>query len=254
MGVVTAAGEEADHLLDARVVVPQTAGCGECDMCRRGWLHACAEILWPGQNTAGALSGTVETRARYVTPLAGELDVPGPTAALIAREAADAYALCARAGVGPGDRVVVCGPGPIRALTEQIVRLRGAQLVEPSPKAPPRFILCAADDGSGIGEALAAAGPGTTVVTLARPTLHGPDAEATARLARLGGALIGLPAAHPDLIPEVCALVVKGELDLESIATVWQPPGPPLDHAAELTRRASEARQVDRALVVATDS
>ncbi|HEU5058354.1 MAG TPA: alcohol dehydrogenase catalytic domain-containing protein, partial [Kofleriaceae bacterium] len=106
-GRVVEAGEGAAHRRDRRVRVGPHQGCGECDLCRRARPHACAGGTRLGGDAPGALSGHVAARARWTLPLEGGLALEGPSAALVAREAAAAYALLARAGVGPGDRVAV---------------------------------------------------------------------------------------------------------------------------------------------------
>ena len=236
VGQVVEAGEGAAHLLGRRVLVPAVDGCGECDRCRRALPFACAEGARP---CAAAWGGEATVRARWALPLDGGLDIPGPIAALAAGEAADAYALAARVGLAAGDRVRIHGAGPIAALARQVARLRGAR--EPEHGAPADKHIVG--DDVDLPRAIAEAGPGALVVVRARGDV---DASGAGGLLARGGALIGVPHAHPDLLPEVAALVVKGELDLAAAAEVVQGP---LPHAelVSLWRRSVSA---GKALVV----
>jgi D-arabinose 1-dehydrogenase-like Zn-dependent alcohol dehydrogenase len=264
VGHVVDAGEGAAHLRGRRVLVGPLDPCGECERCRRGLPFACADGSVLGASAPGALSGHVVVRGRWATEMAGDLDVAGPLAALIAREAADAYALYARSGLAAGEPAVVLGTGPVARLLVDIASARGARVVAASAGEPggaerarahlaehggrPAKIL-AAPVGDELGLALRLAGPGTLVAALARTPALGGDTTAVAALLAGGGALVGVPAAHPDLLPEVAALAVKGEIDLAAAADV-QPAGSAVDDAsrAAATRAALAG---GRALVLA---
>lgn len=237
VGRVVSAGEGAAHLSGRRVLVPAIDGCGECDRCRRALPFACEAGTRLGETAPGALGGEVTVRARWALPLDGGLEIAGPLAALVAREAADAYALAARVGLAAGDRVRVHGSGPVAALLHQHARLRGARVVDEADKH-----LVAGD----LTRAIDAAGAGAVVVALARGAL---DAAGAGALLARGGALLGVTAAHPDLLPEVAALVVKGELDLAAVGEVWECRSP-LDQRDELMARTRAALAAGRALVV----
>jgi len=248
VGRVVEAGEGAAHLVSRRVLVGPHQGCGECDLCRRARPHACAAGALLGVTAPGALAGEVVARARWALPLDGGLSLEGPLAALIPREAADAYALLARAGAGAGDRVAIRGSGPVARLAHALARRRG---VKSDDDGPAGALLVAGDDPRDLAAAAGAAGRGASlVVALARGDLAAGIAPASvAALLAAGGALVGVPAAHPDLYPEVAALAVKGELDLADAATVVSLEAPLADRPA-LAALIRAALAHGRALVV----
>lgn len=245
VGRVVEAGEGAAHLLARRVLVGPHHGCGECDLCRRARPHACAAGAVLGTGRPGALAGEVQARARWVLPLDGGLELDGPLAALVPREAADAYALLARAGAGAGDRIAIAGRGPVARIARALAARRGVRTGE---EAAAGAMLVASDDPGDL--ARAAAGTAALVVALARVDLAaGIAADRVAALLAAGGALVGVRAAHPDLYPEVAALVVKGELDLAPAATVVSLPSPLADRPA-LAQLIRASLEHGRALVV----
>jgi D-arabinose 1-dehydrogenase-like Zn-dependent alcohol dehydrogenase len=271
VGRVVATGEGAAHLAGSRVLVGPLDPCGECERCRRGLPFACADGRTLGRTAPGALAGEIEVGARWVTELAGGLTVDGPLAALLAREAADAYALHARAGLAAGEPAVVLGRGPVACLLTQIASARGARVVAASAGEPhsvervlahlaehagggrPVKILAAAGgavDDDELGLALRLARPGALIASLARaPRPTDATAGDIAALLAGGGALVGMPAAHPDLVPEVAALAVKGELDLAAAAEV-HPAGGGLAGPDALAGATRAALAAGRALVV----
>ena len=245
VGRVVEAGEGAAHLLSRRVLVGPHQGCGECDLCRRARPHACASGAALGAGVPGALSGELLARARWALPLDGGLELDGPSAALVPREAADAYALFARAGVGAGDRVAITGRGPVARLARAIAQRRGARTDGEGAFAA---ILVASDDPRDLAALPDGAAP--LVVALARGDLASGIAPArVAALLAAGGALVGVPAAHPDLYPEVAALAVKGEIDLAEAATTVELRLPLADRPA-LVALIRAALEQGRALVV----
>jgi D-arabinose 1-dehydrogenase-like Zn-dependent alcohol dehydrogenase len=244
VGRVIEAGEGAAHLVGRRVLVGPHQGCGECDVCRRARPQACAAGVQLGVNAPGALAGEVVARARWALPQEGGLAIEGPLAALVPREAADAYALLARAGLGAGDRAAVVGRGPVAHLARVLARRRGVRLDDDAPGAA---VLVASDDPRDLA---AVAGAPSLVVALARGDLAaGIAPDRIAALLAAGGALVGMPAAHPDFYAEVAALVVKGELDLGEAGEVVALPDPLADRPA-LAARIRAALAAGRALVV----
>lgn len=257
VGRVVAAGDQAAALLGMRAILGPHLPCGECDLCRRGGAVVCPTGVRLGVTARGALAERVTMPVRWIVAFGGDLDVPGPAAALCGGDAALAYAMYARAGVGPRDATVVLGDGPIaRFLVEILVAKNAAPVVvvrsnapdgwgawvearahatyvdDDTPDAESRAAALDAIRAAGHGgkpwklfettgeaarqtRALAIAGPRATVV-LAAPSATGVPA---ARV-DLGMALdedstvIGVAGAHPDLLVDVAAMAVKGELDL----------------------------------------
>jgi 6-hydroxycyclohex-1-ene-1-carbonyl-CoA dehydrogenase len=277
VGRVVAAGAEAQAMLGMRAIIGPHVPCGDCELCRRGGAVVCPTGARLGVTARGALAERVTMPSRWVVGFGGELDVPGPCAALLGGDAALAYALYARAGVGPRDATLVLGDGPVaRFLVEILVaknaapvvvvrsnapdgwgawvaaRAHAADVADDAPDAESRAAALAAMKAAGNGgkpwrlfetsgeaarqtRALAIAGPRATVV-LAAPGATGMRAEAV----ELGDALdedstvIGVAGAHPDLLVEVAAMAVKGELDVAAACDAV-----PVDElAGALARRA----------------
>jgi D-arabinose 1-dehydrogenase-like Zn-dependent alcohol dehydrogenase len=258
VGVVREAGAAATDLVGRRVVVGPEQPDPESDVCRRGGAAACDSGEYLGRTADGCLAQTVVARARWALTLADPLVVDGPHAALIGREAAHAFAMFTRAGVGPGEPVVVVGSGTVaRFLVEVAVAKgtrpmilsgdpawaewaveRGAVPVQTSGTDTRAAVMEAARAGghghrpwrvfettaSDVGRLVAASlpGPGGTLVLLSRRAVGaigaGPPLALDPVLDR-GCLVLGIAGAHPDLLPEVAALAVRGELDLAGAAT-----------------------------------
>lgn len=274
VGEVVAAGEAATHLLGNRVLLGPLEPCGECDRCRRGAVWACAQLAIRGHSFDGALAQRAVARARWVCPLVEGLELPNASAAAIGRELAEPYALYARAGVGPGEPVVIAGDGARARLLVQLARARGT-----------RPIVVTADDGyaARLGEdGCRAVAPGDDLLARTRAAaadagfgerpwrVFEPDGDADARaravalavdgaIVALGRAaaptatrvdvddlvaggctLLGVPGAHPDLLSEVAALVVRGDLSLDDLVDVV----PAGDIGVAVTRAADRTRIV----------
>jgi threonine dehydrogenase-like Zn-dependent dehydrogenase len=278
VGRVIAAGAEHEALLGMRAIVGPHLPCGDCDLCRRGGAVVCPNGSRLGVTERGVLAERVTLPSRWVVAFGGDLDVPGPAAAVLGGDAALAYAMYARAGVGPRDATVVLGDGPVaRLLIEILIAKNATPVVVARSNAPDGWATWAASRGSHVahvdadapdaesraaalaairsagnagkpwklfettGEAarqtraLAIAGARATVV-LAAPGATGMPTESV----DLGDALdedstvIGVAGAHPDLLVDVAAMAVKGELDVASACEAVAVE----DLAAALARRA----------------
>ena len=117
-----------------RVAIMPLAYCGHCAYCRRGLQHLCATMACVGLSHAWGGMAELATVAEYqVVRLPA--NVTYRQGALIEPTAVAAYGV-ERAGVGPGDQVLVTGAGPIGALAALCARSAGASTVyisEPSP-------------------------------------------------------------------------------------------------------------------------
>jgi 6-hydroxycyclohex-1-ene-1-carbonyl-CoA dehydrogenase len=257
VGRVVAAGAEAQAMLGMRAIIGPHVPCGDCELCRRGGAVVCPMGARLGVTARGALAERVTMPSRWVVGFGGDLDVPGPAAALLGGDAALAYAMYARAGVGPRDATIVLGDGPVARFLVEILaaknaapvvvvrsnapdgwgtwvaaRAHAAHVADDAPDAESRAAALAAMKAAGNGgkpwklfetsgeaarqtRALAIAGPRATVV-LAAPGATGNPAAPV----ELGDALdedstvIGVAGAHPDLLVDVAAMAVKGELDV----------------------------------------
>jgi len=234
VGRVVAAGERSRGLLDRRVLVGPIDPCGECDVCRRGGAAVC-----PLAKRRRELGARVVVAGRWVVPLDDGLELPSPAAAAVAGDVALAYTLYARTGVAPRDPVVVIGGSPIARFLIEILLAKGIAPTAVADPGPWTDWLLAkgvsvARDHASVTAALAAqglgtrpwrvlcgdpaanpraaelAGPRATLTLLATAAPHPISGEVIAREVTI----IGVAGAHPDLVVEVAAMCVKGEIDL----------------------------------------
>jgi L-iditol 2-dehydrogenase len=128
-GVVTAVGPGVSEWRPGDRVTSQTtiSTCGECALCRAGWLNLCPERRWLGGHVNGGFAEYV------VVPAANLLRLPdhvGEDAAALTEPLA-----CCVHGVleigqpAAGSLVVVSGPGPIGLLCAQVARAAGADVI-----------------------------------------------------------------------------------------------------------------------------
>ena len=224
VGTVREVGEAATAFAGARVLVAPVQACGECDTCRRGFATVCPSRTLLGQDTDGGSAELVVAHSRWLTRLDEGLEIPGPTAALVAGPALLAYACHCRAGVSAGDLVVVLGSGPAAMILSALAASRGAKVVSASGEQasrsieaelasidakgrPQKIFVC--DGRENLSTAVQVATPGSLIVTTLASETIDMQAVVDSELS-----LIGLSKGHPDLMTETAALVVKGELDL----------------------------------------
>jgi len=217
-GAVVQAGDAAREWLGRRVVVPRLLPCGDCDRCRRGRVASCpsrAKRQWVPEETLPA---------RFLCALDDFApDAELWRAAALADAAAAPFAALARAGLAPGDGVVVIGDGPRAVLASAIVRAKGARPIGIDTSLAPEetdadIVLETTGSAAGRHRALALLAPGATAVFLDGPgaELPVPPPDWT-RFCAGERRLLGAEAAHPDLMPEVCALFARGELPLDDL-------------------------------------
>jgi (R,R)-butanediol dehydrogenase / meso-butanediol dehydrogenase / diacetyl reductase len=117
-----------------RVAIMPLEYCGRCAYCRRGLQHLCATMACVGLSHAWGGMAELATVAEYQVVRLPE-GVTHQQGALIEPTAVAAYGV-ERAGVGPGDQVLVTGAGPIGALAALCAQSAGASTVyisEPNP-------------------------------------------------------------------------------------------------------------------------
>ncbi len=134
-GEVVAVGPAVTSVREGdRVAVMPLAYCGRCAYCRRGLQHLCATMACVGLSHAwGGMAELAKVAEYQVVPLPDAVSFE--QGALIEPAAVAAYGV-ERAGVRPGDRVLVTGAGPIGALAALCARAAGASAVyisEPNP-------------------------------------------------------------------------------------------------------------------------
>ena len=241
VGRVIRAGERAQVLLGKRVLVGPIDPCGECEVCRRGGAAVCPLAR---RRTAMTDRPTIAA-ARWVVALGEGLELPFPSAAAVPGAVVLAYTLYARTGAAPREPIVVIGAVPVTRFLVEILLAKGLSPVvvaDPAHTAwtdwllgkgvtvagttsidearatciaafaahglggrPWRVIVSSAD---GVPTGAALAGPRATLTVLA------PIASLPGELAAREVTVIGVAGAHPDLVVEVAAMCVKGDIDL----------------------------------------
>jgi threonine dehydrogenase-like Zn-dependent dehydrogenase len=127
-GVVAATGQGVDRSWTGRRVTGDTMlGCTDCQRCRAGRQHLCADRFeigirngWPG-----ALAEQLPVPARALHALPAGLD---PAAGALAEPGGSAMRAVRGAGAAPGERLLVLGPGTIGLLVAQFAAARGAEV------------------------------------------------------------------------------------------------------------------------------
>lgn len=261
-GRVVATGDAATDWLGRRVVVPRVLPCGDCDRCRRGRSATCV-----ARAPRAGLASHETVPAKYLCSVEPPLwpeAIAGPESdglwrlAALADAAAAPFGALMRAGIGPGELLVVVGGGVRGAFAIAIARAKGAQavLVDASSARRERALSLGARftvDGAlpapalrdelarqasafglplsgtklletsaspaGRAAALALLTDGGTLVLLDGGSDEAAPPLAWESLARDEAQVIGASACHPDLLPELCALVVRGDLPLVALTT-----------------------------------
>lgn len=240
VGRVIETGSRAATLAGRDVLVGPIDPCGECDVCRRGGAAVC-----PTARRRAAIDplARLVAAARWVVPLGDGLELPAPAAAAVAGDAALAYTMYARTGIGPREPVVVVGATPVTRFLVDVLVAKGVApvvVVDPARAAwcahlAARGVATAPDDAtlqSRVQAAFAAHGHGArpwrVLVTAADAValgarLAGPRATLTvlAPIGDLPGELadrevtvIAVAGAHPDLVVETAAMCARGDIDL----------------------------------------
>jgi L-iditol 2-dehydrogenase len=111
-----------------RVVAEQHVGhCGSCEYCLTGRRQFCPSKRSPGYYSDGAFTGYIAVEASLLHRVPENVNLE--RAALAEPMAVAAYAILGKAGVRPGEFVVILGTGPIALLALQMVRAAGAARV-----------------------------------------------------------------------------------------------------------------------------
>ncbi|MDE3075478.1 MAG: alcohol dehydrogenase catalytic domain-containing protein [Chloroflexota bacterium] len=127
-GRVESVGEGVDPtMVGSRVVCePHAGACGECHLCRRGWVQLCSQKRAPGWGVDGGFASLVAVPAYLLHRVP---DVVGDRAAALCEPLAISLSALQRTPVEPGDTVVVLGPGPVGILSALASRAVGAAAV-----------------------------------------------------------------------------------------------------------------------------
>lgn len=120
--------------LGSRVVVCPLTWCGTCEACRAGAFHVCRDLGILGLHLDGGFAEYVAVNADMVFEIPA--DIPDEIA-ILTEPFAVGFHLNHRAGVAPGDAVLVTGGGPIGLLAAMNARYFRASTVvisEPNPE------------------------------------------------------------------------------------------------------------------------
>ncbi len=147
------AGVEGDWLGERVVSETYYGTCGTCMQCRDGRPNLCPQRRSIGTHVDGAFAASV------VVPAHGLHRVPDPLSDAAA-SMTEPLACCCQAmldptRIGPGDRVLVVGPGAIGLLAAQVAAACGARVeVRGSPTDAKRLTIA---DGLGFATSVASA-------------------------------------------------------------------------------------------------
>lgn len=129
-GVVESVGEGVDReWVGRRVTAPFVMACGRCEVCLAGAGQVCPNQRQPGFTDPGSFAELVVVHAAgtNLVELPDDLDA-GAAAGLGCRVATAYRAVVARAGVVPGEAVVVLGCGGVGLAAVEVARSRGARV------------------------------------------------------------------------------------------------------------------------------
>jgi threonine dehydrogenase-like Zn-dependent dehydrogenase len=127
-GRVITVGEGVDPAWVGRRVMGDTMiGDGTCTRCRRGHQHVCEHRQEVGirDGRPGALAEQVAVPVSSLHPLPDEVDA---VLGALVEPGGNALRAAKATGAGPGDRVLVLGPGTIGLLVAMFVRQAGAEV------------------------------------------------------------------------------------------------------------------------------
>jgi len=126
VGTVVDTGPGAEDWIGRRVACGAGVSCGRCAWCAGGRTNLCASYYTLGLSTHGGLAELATAPASTLAPVPDAL--PDEEAALAQPLAVGLHAV-ARAGVAPGERVVVVGAGAIGSFVLAGLRGHDGQVV-----------------------------------------------------------------------------------------------------------------------------
>jgi len=137
-GRVVALGAEAGrHAVGDRVALEPGVPCGRCRECRAGRYNLCSDVVFfatPPIDGAFANFLVIHEDFAFSLPDA----VSDEAGALMEPLSVGIWA-CRKGGVGPGDRVLITGAGPIGLLAAQVARAAGATEITVADVNPHRL-------------------------------------------------------------------------------------------------------------------
>jgi L-iditol 2-dehydrogenase len=124
--------------LGARVAFNPMIHCGSCDRCLAGKTGLCRNRRLLGAHRPGAFAQYVAVPARLCFPLPDTLSL---TAGSLAEPLACGVRAADLAGVGPGERLLILGAGPIGLCCLAAARAQGAETIYISDVADGRLAV-----------------------------------------------------------------------------------------------------------------
>lgn len=125
-GTVVELGPEVDDRfpIGQRVAVRPLVTCGSCVACKRGVPHVCRHLVVIGVNCNGGFAEYVRVPVSNLYSLP---DAVPETVLALSEPFSIGYHACLRGGLGPDDRVLVTGAGPIGLYAAIVARELGAR-------------------------------------------------------------------------------------------------------------------------------
>ncbi len=236
--VVGLGPEVSKHAVGDRVTLEPGVPCGRCRECRAGRYNLCQDVrFFATPPIDGAFANFVTIHEDFAFALPDS--VSDDAGALMEPLSVGIWA-CRRAGVSPGDRVLITGAGPIGLLSQQCAVAFGATEVTVTDVSEDRLELArrtgatrALRAGEPLDEAdaliecsghpaalaagIAALRPAGTAVVVGM----GPDEEARVPLSLIQNRELWLTGTfrYANTYPTAIALVASGRVDPEAIIT-----------------------------------
>ncbi len=138
-GIIDCVGSSVVDFQPGDWVVPNAiATCGKCDMCRRGRLSLCRNIMMYGISHSGGMADfiVVKADALHRIPDGVDLDLAAATDPV-----ANALHAIRQSGLQITDRALVLGAGPIGAYIALWAKASGADVLVSEPHAYRRQLL-----------------------------------------------------------------------------------------------------------------
>jgi len=263
-GTVVAIGEDVDNVaVGDRVAIEPSTPCRDCVQCMAGRYHLCPDLEFlatPPYDGALVQRLAIQARNLFVLPESMSFE----EGALVEPLSVGLWG-CQRAGLRPGDRVLVTGAGPVGLLAAESAKALGAASVTVTDIADARLALAARHGFA--TERSDAPGSESFDVLLECSGAPGVLADGLARLAPAGrAAVIGVSKVNAELPlhtlnwneltislvsryqntwPLAIALISSGRINLEGVHTHSYP----LDRAADALTVGATDRDAVKAIV-----
>lgn len=147
-GVIVDVGAGVDPArIGQRVSVEPGVPCRECEQCLAGRYNLCPRMRFHATPPVdGSLSELIAHHHAFAHPVP---DTLSDDAAAMIEPLSVALWACRKAAVGPGDRVLVTGAGPVGLLSAQVARVAGAAQVVVADVNPHRLAVATGSGATG---------------------------------------------------------------------------------------------------------